>query len=106
MFTIKNEYTKKAILNVLSNYATSGKLTKDKGKLLNFLRDANCYGYNPSRVKEEHESTLSDRAYVISEIVFINERILNKIDKYKWLPFLEHELYICYQNLITNNLNL
>ena len=106
MFTIKNEYTKKAILSVVSNYATSGKPTKDKGKLLNFLRDAEYYGYAPSRVKEEHENTMNYRAYVISEIVFINERILGKTDKYKWLPFLKHELYICYQNLIANNLNL
>ena len=100
MFTVKNEYTKKAILNVLSNYAISGKLTKDKGKLLNFLRDANCYGYNPSRIKEEHENTLSYRAYVISEIMFINERILDKVDKWKWIKFLEHELYTVYKNTL------
>lgn len=100
MFTIKNEYTKKVILNVLSNYATSGKLTKDKGRLLNFLRDAECYGCSPSRVKEEHESTLSYRAHVISEIVFINERILNKVDKWKWIKFLEHELYTVYKNTL------
>lgn len=100
MFTIKNEHTAKAILNVLSNYATSGKLTKDKGKLLNFLRDADYYGYNPSRVKEEYESTLSYRDDVISEIVFINERILNKVDKRRWLPFLEHELYTVYKNTL------
>lgn len=100
MLTIKKEYTKKAILNVISNYATSGKPTKDKGKLLNFLRDAECYGYNPSRVKEEHENTMNYRAYVISEIVFINERILDKGDKWRWLPFLEHELYTVYKNTL------
>lgn len=100
MFTIKNEYTKKAILNVISNYATSGKLTKDKGKLLNFLRDADYYGYNPSRIKEEHENTISYRAYVISEIVFINEKILNKVDKWKWVKFLEHELYTVYKDTL------
>lgn len=100
MFTVKTEYTSKAILNTISNYATSGKPTKDKGKLLNFLRDAEYYGYKPSRIKEEHESTLNYRAYVISEIVYINESILDKIDKWKWLKYLEHELYTVYKNTL------
>nr|DAT98297.1 MAG TPA: hypothetical protein [Caudoviricetes sp.] len=42
----------------------------------------------------------------MNEITDLYESTLKKADKYKWLPFLEHELYICYQNLITNNLNL
>ena len=40
------------------------------------------------------------RAYVISEIVLINEKILNKVDKWKWVGFLEHELYTIYKDTL------
>lgn len=61
------------------------------------IRDTSC---------GEFGSTPQYRVYVMNEITNLYESTLMKADKYKWLPFLEHELYICYQNLITNNLNL
>ena len=105
-FTITTSYTKYVILDTLQTYAKSGKLTKEKERLLDLVEELRYNLYEPRYKQTEFDSTPQYRVYVMNCITDLYESTLKKADKYKWLPFLEHELYICYQNLITNNLNL
>ena len=105
-FTISISYTKCVILYTLQAYAKSGKLTKEKERLLSLVEESRYNSYEPRYKQTEFDSTPQYRVYVMNEIIDLYESTLKKADKYKWLPFLEHELYICYQNLIANNLNL
>lgn len=105
-FTINTLYTKNVILYTLQAYAKSGKLTKEKERLLSLVEELIYNSYEPRYKQTEFDSTPQYRVYVMNEIIDLYESTLKKADKYKWLPFLEHELYICYQNLIANNLNL
>ena len=38
-FFVDSEYSKNAVLSVLKKYARSGKLTKDKEKLIDFIEE-------------------------------------------------------------------
>ena len=105
-FTISISYTKYVILDTLQAYAKSGKLTKEKSRLLDLVRELRYSSFEPRYKQTEFDNTPQYRVYVMNEIIDLYESTLKKADKYKWLPFLEHELYICYQNLIANNLNL
>lgn len=105
-FTITTSYTKYVILDTLQAYAKSGKLTKEKERLLDLVEELRYSTYEPRYKKTEFDNTAQYRVYVMNEIIDLYKSTLKKADKYKWLPFLEHELYICYQNLIANNLNL
>lgn len=105
-FTISISYTKYVILDTLQAYAKSGKLTKEKERLLYLVEELRYNSYEPRYKQTEFDNTAQYRVYVMNNIIDLYESTLNKADKYKWLSYLEHELYICYQNLIANNLNL
>lgn len=105
-FTISNSYTKYVILDTLQAYAKSGKLTKEKERLLDLVEELRYNSYEPRYKKTEFDNTAQYRVYVMNELIDLYESTLKKVDKYKWLPFLEHQLYICYQNLIANDLKL
>ena len=99
-FTVKADYTKIIVLNVLEKYAKKGKLTNDKEKLLSFIRYAKYDNFELRYNKTDFTHPYNYRVYVWNEITYQYERLLNKADKFKWLPFLEHELYDIYQMVI------
>lgn len=105
-FTITTSYTKCVIIDTLYAYAKSGKLTKEKERLLDLVEELKYNSYEPRYKQAEFDSTPQYRVYVMNNIIDLYESTLKKADKHKWLSHLEHELYICYQNLIMNNLNL
>ena len=105
-FTISISYTKYVILDTLQAYAKSGKLTKEKSRLLDLIEESRCNSFEPRYKQTEFDNTAQYRVYVMNCIIDLYESTLNMADKHKWISFLEHELYICYQNLIANNLNL
>lgn len=105
-FTISTPYTKHVILDTLQAYAHSGKLTKEKEILLNLWEELRYSSYEPRYKKTEFDNTAQYRVYVMNELIDLYESTLKKADKLKWLDSMEHQLYICYQNLIANNLKL
>lgn len=101
MFTVKTEYTKNIVLNTLEDYARHGRLTKDKTKLLNFIEESKYNGFNLRLDITEHHNTMNYRVYVWNEISLLFESVLKKPCKAQWLPFLEHNLYMCYQWILS-----
>lgn len=105
-FTISTSYTKCVILDTLLAYARSGKITKEKERLLDLVEELRYSTYEPRYKKTEFDNTAQYRVYVMNELIDLYESTLKKADKMKWLNCMEHQLYICYQNLIANNLKL
>lgn len=99
-FCVDSEYTKSAVLNVLSAYAKSGKLTKDKERLLDFIEESIYNGLTLRHNQTEFIHPYDYRVYIMNEIIHNYESVLKKADKRKWLSFLEHELYEVYQRVI------
>lgn len=105
-FTISTSYTKCVILDTLKEYAKSDRYTKEKERLLDLWEELKYSNYEPRYKQVDFISTSQYRVYVMNELIYLYESTLKKADKMKWLQAMEHQLYICYQNLIANDLNL
>lgn len=82
-FTVDKEYTKNAVLNILKKYATKGKLTKDKEKLLNYIEECTYSTLELRFNQTEFSHPFSYRLMVMNEITYHYEKVLRKADKFK-----------------------